>query len=87
MIYARRVSRLVSRLCSAIDASRGAIVGAVVLCGMQCMALAQEDAPLRPPKVTDPPVAPKIIVYLVLALLVGGVIFAATLKSKRSHQD
>ncbi len=78
--------RIVSRVCRWVDARRAAFAGAATLTAMQCAALAQ-DAPLRPPKVTNPPSAPKILVYLVLALLVGGVIFAATLKCKRTHLD
>lgn len=52
-----------------------------------CSALAQETEALRPPRVSDPPSAPKIMVFLLVVLLTAGVIFAATLKSKRGHQD
>lgn len=42
---------------------------------------------LSPPTTREDPIAPKVMVYFVGLLLVAGVVFAATLKSKRSHQD
>ena len=50
-------------------------------------AQAQAQAELRPPTTREDPIAPKVMVYLVGLLLVAGVVFAATLKSKRTHQD
>jgi len=50
------------------------------------LAMAQQEA-LSPPKTVDPPSGPKYVIYLVAVLLTAGVIFAATLRSKRSHQD
>ncbi|MCA9302570.1 MAG: hypothetical protein KC996_00460 [Phycisphaerales bacterium] len=60
-------------------------LGAAVL--MSSAALAQDTEALRPPKVADPPSAPKVMVFLLIVLLVGAVVFAATLKTKRGHQD
>lgn len=60
-------------------------MGAAAL--MSTAALAQDTEALRPPKVSDPPSAPKILVFLLVVLLTGAVIFAATLKTKRGHQD
>lgn len=48
--------------------------------------LAQDDA-LRPPTTQDPPSSPKFIVMGVALLLTGLVVFVATLKTKRGHQD
>lgn len=48
--------------------------------------LAQDEA-LRPPTTSDPPSGPKFIVLGVAVLMVGLVVFVATLKSKRGHQD
>jgi hypothetical protein len=48
--------------------------------------LAQGGA-LKPPKSEETQGSPKYVVYLIAVLLTGGVVFAATLKSKRSHQD
>ena len=42
---------------------------------------------LSPPTTREDPIAPKVMVYFVGLLLVAGVVFAATLKSKRTHQD
>ncbi len=47
--------------------------------------LAQSE--LRPPRMTESPGSPKIWMYVLLILLLSGVVFAASLKSKRTHQD
>ena len=49
-------------------------------------ALAQSE-PLRPPTTKEPPSGPKFIVLGIALLMAGLVIFVATLKSKRGHQD
>ncbi|MBL4699062.1 MAG: hypothetical protein JKX70_09550 [Phycisphaerales bacterium] len=49
------------------------------------VAMAQEE--LRPPKTSEAPSAPKYIIFLIAILMVGAVVFAATLKTKRTHQD
>jgi len=48
--------------------------------------LAQGSA-LKPPSTKEAPGGPKFIVLGVAVLLLGLVIFVATLKSKRGHQD
>jgi len=64
------------------------ITGLGTMALMSSAALAQDaDEALRPPKVADAPSAPKVMVFLLVVVLVGAVIFAATLKSKRGHQD
>gem|GEM_PF-5481574 len=47
--------------------------------------MAQDE--LRPPKTSESLSAPKYIILLIAVLLVGGVVFASTFRSKRSHQD
>ncbi len=47
--------------------------------------LAQSE--LRPPRMTESPSSPKIWMYALLILLLSAVVFAASLKSKRTHQD
>ncbi len=49
------------------------------------LAIAQDD--LRPPKSDQALSSPKVLTIIVAVLLTGAVVFAATLKSKRSHQD
>ena len=53
---------------------------------MTATAAAQSDE-FNPPKVTDSPEAPTILIGIGLVLLVGVLIFAATLKPKRGHLD
>jgi hypothetical protein len=50
-------------------------------------ALAQAESDLRPPRITESPSSPKIWMYTLFILLLAGVVFAASLKSKRTHQD
>jgi len=47
--------------------------------------MAQEA--LRPPKTDEEPSSPKYFVYIVAVLLVAAVVFAASMRSKRTHQD
>ncbi len=49
------------------------------------VARAQEE--LRPPKTQDEPSSPVYVVMVIAVLLVGAVVFAASLRSKRTHQD
>lgn len=46
-----------------------------------------QDEPLRPPTTQDPPSGPKFLVMGIAVLLLGLVVFVATLRSKRGHQD
>ena len=48
-------------------------------------AAAQSD--LRPPKITQNPSSPTIWMFVVAILLLAAVIFASSLKPKRTHQD
>jgi len=48
-------------------------------------AFAQSD--LRPPRITESPASPKYWMYALFILLLAAVVFAASLKSKRDHQD
>lgn len=41
----------------------------------------------RLPRITDSPTAPVFWMYALAVLLLGAVVFAASLKSKRGHQD
>lgn len=58
----------------------------VVMVSLSSTLAIAQDA-LRPPKTTEPASGPKYIIYGVAVLLTAAVVFAATLKSKRSHQD
>lgn len=49
--------------------------------------VAQAQDELRPPKTTEEPSSPKYLILFVAVLLVAGVVFAASLRSKRTHQD
>ncbi len=62
----------------------GLMSGLVALLASPAMA---QNEPLRPPRTTDPPSGPKYLVIFVAVLLLAGVVFAATLRSKRGHQD
>ncbi len=48
-------------------------------------ALAQSE--LKPPRSSEPPSSPKFWMYAVFLLLLAAVVFAASLRSKRTHQD
>lgn len=41
----------------------------------------------RLPRITESPTAPVFWMYAIAVLLLGAVVFAASLKSKRGHQD
>ncbi len=49
------------------------------------LAMAQDD--LRPPKSDQALSSPKVLTMIVAILLAGAVIFVATYRSKRTHQD
>lgn len=48
---------------------------------------AAQAEPLRLPRIEQTPSSPKFWMYAVFILLLALVVFAASLKSKRSHQD
>ena len=81
-----RVSRFVTRSHSAGRGVFSVVVMTLMLAVSSSELLAQ-DTPLRPPTTTAPPSGPKFIVLGVVVLLTGLVVFVATLKSKRGHQD
>ncbi len=70
-----------------LSARTAPIAAFAVFCVFQAATFAQENPPPRPPKVTEAPTAPKVMMYLVVVLLVAGVVFASTMKVKRGHQD
>ncbi|MCC5822798.1 MAG: hypothetical protein LAT64_05275 [Phycisphaerales bacterium] len=51
------------------------------------MASAPVLAGPRLPRITEAPSGPRFWMYAVFVLLLAGVVFAASLKSKRGHQD
>ena len=48
-------------------------------------ALAQEA--LRLPRIDESPTSPRMWMYAIFLLLLAVIVFAASLKSKRTHQD
>lgn len=64
-----------------------------MMCGVMGLMIAVSSSPamaqdaLRPPRTTEEPSSPKILVYLIGVLLMAGVVFASSLRSKRTHQD
>lgn len=58
-----------------------------VLLSLSTSRVLAQDEVLRPPTTSDPPSGPKFIVLGVAVLMVGLVVFVATFKSKRGHQD
>ncbi|MFG0246847.1 MAG: hypothetical protein ACF8MF_12440 [Phycisphaerales bacterium JB052] len=80
--FAERVCRPIVRRSSAL----GVLMLSMLMTLSTSEVLAQ-DAPLRPPTTKEPPSGPKFIVLGVALLLAGLVVFVATLKSKRGHQD
>lgn len=63
----------------------GAVVfGATLLGGTLA---AQEGGAPRPPTTNEEDTSPQILNYVLLAVLVGAVVGASVLPSKRGHQD
>lgn len=62
-----------------------AMLAASALAASALPALAQDE--LRLPRIEEPPTAPKIWMYAVTILLLAAIVFAASFKSKRTHQD
>ncbi|MBL4590592.1 MAG: hypothetical protein JKY96_01395 [Phycisphaerales bacterium] len=80
-------TRLLPRIGRSLRVRAGSIAAAVTLGAMQMAVFAQDNPPPRPPKVTEAPAAPKVVMYLVVVALAAGVVFASTMKVKRGHQD
>ncbi len=73
--------------------TNGRLAHSRVMGGLMLLLVSAASSPvwaqeaLSPPTTREDPIAPKVMVYFVGLLLVAGVVFAATLKSKRTHQD
>ena len=65
----------------------------MMMCAVMGLVIAASASPvmaqdaIRPPRTTEEPSSPKIVVYLIAVLLLAGVVFASSLRSKRTHQD
>lgn len=70
---------------SAGGLSARVILAASALAASALSAIAQEE--LRLPRIEQPPTAPRIWMYAVTILLLVVIVFAASFKSKRTHQD
>lgn len=77
-----RVTRSIVRRSSAISVLMLSLL--MTVCTSDVLA---QDEPLRPPTTQEPPSGPKFVVLGVAVLLLGLVVFVATLRSKRGHQD
>lgn len=62
-----------------------ALTALLALAASAPTAMAQEA--LRLPRIDESPTAPRIWMYAVFLLLLAAIVFAASLKSKRTHQD
>lgn len=82
-------SPLLERVCASIvcKSSPLLVVMMCLLASISASPVLAQDEPLRPPTTRDAPSAPKYIVLAIALLLAGLVVFVATLKSKRGHQD
>jgi|TARA_R110000782_G_scaffold53205_4_gene113411 hypothetical protein len=63
----------------------GILTALMALAGAAPTALAQEA--LRLPRIDESPTAPRIWMYALFVLLLAVIVFASSLKSKRTHQD
>ena len=82
---ARKSLSIVHR-CVALSAPVLALAMMLMVSVSSSVAMAQSE--LRPPKApSNSEGAPKYMILFISVLLVGGVVFAATFRSKRTHQD
>ncbi|MFK7882659.1 MAG: hypothetical protein AB8F26_00560 [Phycisphaerales bacterium] len=65
--------------------SMSVLLPLLMLAMSSASAIAQSE--LRPPKITESPSSPKFWMFAVFGLLVAAVVFAGSLKPKRTHQD
>ena len=85
-------SRLGALFMSLTGTKVSALSGSALLVLMMAMisvstGIARAQDELRPPKTQDEPSSPVYVVMVIAVLLVGAVVFAASLRSKRTHQD
>jgi hypothetical protein len=80
-------SPLLERVCGMVVSKSTPVIAAAMACAVGVSDVLAQNEELRPPTTQDPPSSPKFIVWGVAILLTGLVVFAATLKSKRGHQD
>ena len=85
-VLGRSNSTLVSSLTARILASNALMWLMLITVSVSTSILKAQDE-LRPPKTTEEPSSPKYLILFVAVLLVAGVVFVASLKSKRTHQD
>jgi hypothetical protein len=81
---APRAVRQVFERVSGLIPSR-VVLAASALAASTLPAIAQDE--LRLPRIEEPPTAPRIWMYALTLLLLAAIIFAASFKSKRTHQD
>ena len=82
------IQRLLSRLFVRLTpwcASTMCAVMVLMVSVSSTLAIAQDD--LRPPKSDQALSSPKVLTIIVAVLLTGAVVFVATYRSKRTHQD
>lgn len=80
-------SPLLERVCAMVVSRSAPVIAALMMLMISAGdVLAQDDA-LRPPTTSNVPSSPKFIVMGVALLLTLVVVFVATLKTKRGHQD
>lgn len=63
----------------------GILTALMALAAAAPTALAQEA--LRLPRIDESPTAPRLWMYALFLLLLAVIVFASSLKSKRTHQD
>lgn len=63
----------------------GILTALIALAAAAPTALAQEA--LRLPRIDESPTAPRLWMYALFLLLLAVIVFASSLKSKRTHQD
>ncbi|MHA7814369.1 MAG: hypothetical protein ACX94C_13380 [Phycisphaerales bacterium] len=82
-------SPLLERVCASIvcKSSTLFVLMMSLLVSLSASPVLAQDDPLRPPTTSEEPSSPKYIVLVIAVLLTGLVVFVATLKSKRGHQD
>jgi hypothetical protein len=83
-LSAEKLARLMNRM-RPLSMSIMCLLMVAMVSVSSTLAMAQDQ--LRPPKTTEQPSGPKYVIFGVAVLLTAMIVFAATLKSKRTHQD